>query len=181
MLQIIGNAWALRFGLLLLMIGNGMQGTLLGLRGAIEGFTADEMAYVMSAYFLGFLGGSRMTPRMIRRVGHVRVFAAMGSIVSAMFILYAAIPYVFAWGLMRLVVGFCFSALYVVAESWLNDSATNKTRGQLLSIYVIVQMLGIVIAQMMLNLADPGGYVLFVVISVLVATWPRRGPGSITA
>lgn len=169
MLLVIRNAWALLFGMLLLMIGNGMQGTLLGLRGAIEGFSADELAYVMSGYFLGFLGGSRLTPHMIRRVGHVRVFAAMASIVSAVFILYAAIPYVIAWGLMRVVVGFCFSAVYIVAESWLNDSATNETRGKLLSIYMIVQMLGIVVAQFAVNLSDPGGYGLFVIISVLVS------------
>ncbi len=169
MFLVIRNAWALLFGMLLLMMGNGMQGTLLGLRGAIEGFSADELAYVMSGYFLGFLGGSRLTPGMIRRVGHVRVFAAMASIISAMFILYAAIPSVIAWGLMRIVVGFCFSAVYIVAESWLNDSATNETRGKLLSIYMIVQMMGIVIAQMALNLADPGGYELFVTISVLVS------------
>ncbi len=169
MFLVIRNAWALLFGMLLLMMGNGMQGTLLGLRGAIEGFSADELAYVMSGYFLGFLGGSRLTPGMIRRVGHVRVFAAMASIISAMFILYAAFPSVIAWGLMRIVVGFCFSAVYIVAESWLNDSATNETRGKLLSIYMIVQMMGIVIAQMALNLADPGGYELFVTISVLVS------------
>ncbi len=158
MLYIINNAWALLFGMFLLMLGNGMQGTLLGLRGAIEGFSADQMAYVMSAYFLGFLGGSRMTPGMIRRVGHVRVFAAMASIISAVFILYAAAPNVIAWGVMRLIVGFCFSAVYVVAESWLNDRASNETRGQLLSVYMIVQMLGIVSGQALLGFGDPAGF-----------------------
>ncbi|TYO85025.1 MFS transporter [Oceanicella actignis] len=169
MLSILSNSWALLFGMFLLMLGNGMQGTLLGLRGAIEGFSVDEMAYVMSAYFLGFLGGSRLTPLLIRRVGHVRVFAAMASIISAVFVLYALAPSVLGWALMRLVVGFCFSAVYVVAESWLNDSATNETRGQLLSIYMIVQMVGIVAAQFAINLGDPAGYELFIVISVAVS------------
>ncbi len=78
MLQILSSAWALLLGMMLLQVGNGMQGTLLGIRGALEQFSTFEMSVVMSAYFVGFLFGSRMAPEMIRRVGHVRVFAALG-------------------------------------------------------------------------------------------------------
>jgi len=113
--------------------------------------------------------GSRATPLLLQRVGHVRVFAAYGSLVSAAFILFAAIVDPIAWWLLRLVVGFCFSGIYVVAESWLNDSATNETRGQTLSLYLIVQMGGMVLGQLLLNVADPGGYDLFVLITVLVS------------
>lgn len=151
------------------MIGNGLQGTLLGLRGAIEGFSASTMAYVMSAYFGGFLAGSRVTPWLIRRVGHVRVFAALASLISAAFILYAALPHPVSWGLMRFLVGVCFAGVYVVSESWLNATTTNANRGQALSLYLIVQMGGIIMAQGLLNVADPGGYVLFVIMSVLVS------------
>ena len=87
MLQVLSNTWALLLGMFLLMIGNGLQGTLLGVRGEIEGFSNLEMSIVMSAYFVGFLGASRVVPEMIRRVGHVRVFAALGSFVSAVLIL----------------------------------------------------------------------------------------------
>lgn len=169
MIAVLSNSWALLMGIFLLMLGNGMQGTLLGIRGAAEGFSPSMIAYIMSGYFIGFLGGSRLAPQMIKRVGHVRVFAALASMVSACLILYAALPYELVWFALRVVVGFCFSGIYVVAESWLNDQATNETRGQTLSTYLIVQMLGIVVAQLVLNLADPNGYVLFVVISVLVS------------
>ena len=169
MIYILKNAWALLLGMMLLMVGNGLQGTLLGLRGAVEGFSPTTMSYIMSGYFLGFLGGSYMAPELIRRVGHVRVFAALGSLISAAFILYAAIPDPIVWTLMRIIVGFCFAGVYVVAESWLNDAATNETRGQALSAYLIVQMVGIVAAQVLLNFADVGGYTLFVVMSVLVS------------
>ena len=169
MTYILKNAWALLLGMMLLMAGNGLHGTLLGLRGAIEGFSPTTMSYIMSGYFLGFLGGSYMTPSLIRRVGHVRVFAALGSLISAVFILYAAVPDPVAWTLMRIIVGFCFAGVYVVAESWLNDAATNETRGQALSAYVIVQMIGIIAAQVLLNFADVGGYTLFVLMSVFVS------------
>jgi len=166
---VLKNSWALFLGVMLLMLGNGLQGTLLGIRGAIEGFSPNTMAWVMSGYFIGFLGGSRMAPEMIRRVGHVRVFAALASLVSACLILYAAVPNVIVWLCLRIVIGFCFSGVYVVAESWLNDSATNETRGQTLSLYLIVQMIGIVAAQVVLNFADAGGYTLFIISSVLVS------------
>ena len=86
--QVISSTWALMLGMLLLMVGNGVQGSLLGIRGEIEGFSTVEMSFVMSAYFLGFLGGSRLAPEMIRRVGHVRVFAALGSFISAALIVF---------------------------------------------------------------------------------------------
>ena len=169
MLFVLRNSWPLLLGILLLLLGNGLQGTLLGIRGAIEGYDAATMSLVMSAYYVGFLIGSRRATSMIARVGHVRVFAALGSMVSAAFILYAAAPNPWVWSALRLVVGFSFAGVYVVAESWLNEAATNETRGQALSLYMIVQMLGIISAQFVLNLADPAGYLLFVVMSVLVS------------
>ncbi|MCB2114921.1 MAG: MFS transporter [Rhodobacteraceae bacterium] len=169
MLKVLRHSWALLLGIMLLMVGNGMQGTLLGIRGGIEGFSTTEMSYVMAAYFAGFLLGSRLTPEMIRRVGHVRVFAALGSMISAVLILYAAAPDWMAWAAMRVVIGFSFSGVYITAESWLNNASTNETRGQALSLYMIMQMIGIIGAQALLNFGDPSGYILFVIPSVLVS------------
>lgn len=169
MVSVFKDTWALMLGMLLLMLGNGLQGTLLGVRGSIENIDPSTMGYVMSAYFIGFLGGSKIAPVLLRRVGHVRVFAALASLASAAFILYAAVVHPIAWLLLRLIVGFCFSGIYVVAESWLNNATSNETRGQALSLYLMVQMSGIVLGQLLLNLADPAGYNLFVLITVLVS------------
>ena len=169
MFQVLGSAWALLLGMLLLMIGNGLQGTLLGLRGAIEGFSTFDMSIVMSAYFVGFLGGSRIAPLLIRRVGHVRVFAALGSIISGVLVLYPTLTDPAAWSILRILFGFCFSGVYVTAESWLNNATTNDNRGKALSAYMIVQMAGITIAQFIITLGDPSGFVLFIIPSVLVS------------
>jgi MFS family permease len=169
MFQVLTSSWALLLGMMLLMLGNGLQVTLLGIRGEIEGFSTFEMSLVMSAYFIGFLGGSRLAPDMIRRVGHVRVFAALGSLISAVLILYPVLANPWAWMAGRILIGFCFSGVYVTAESWLNNSATNETRGQTLSLYMIVQMIGIVAAQGVIVLGDPADYILFIVPSVLVS------------
>ncbi|MTI03561.1 MULTISPECIES: MFS transporter [Alphaproteobacteria] len=169
MLQVLSSAWALLLGMGLLMVGNGLQGTLLGVRGEIEGFSTLQMSFVMSAYFVGFLGGSRLAPEMIRRVGHVRVFAALASFISAVMIMYPMLTDPIAWSLGRVVIGFCFSGVYVTAESWLNNAASNENRGQALSLYMIVQMTGIVSAQALLLIGDPAGYETFVIASILVS------------
>lgn len=169
MLQVLSGSWALFLGLYMLMIGNGLQGTLLGVRGGLEHFSTLDMSIVMSGYFLGFLGGSRLTPEMIRRVGHVRVFAALGSTISAVLIMYPTLVSPWAWTVGRVLMGFCFCGVYITAESWLNSSTTNEIRGKALSFYLIVQMAGIVTAQYILTLGDAGGYVLFIIPSVLVS------------
>jgi len=169
MIKVFFASWALFLGMFMLMVGNGLQGTLLGVRGDIENFSTFQMSLVMSAYFIGFLGGSRLAPDMIRRVGHVRVFAALGSTISAVLILYPVLTEVWAWILGRIVIGFCFSGVYVTAESWLNNAASNENRGQSLSVYMLAQMSGIVVAQGILSVGDVEGYILFIIPSVLVS------------
>ena len=169
MLLVMQGSWALLLGMLFLQLGNGLQGTLLSVRGELENFSTFEMSVVMSAYFAGFLGASRLVPDLIRRVGHVRVFAALASFISAVLILYPLLVNPWVWTGGRVIIGFCFCGVYITAESWLNNAATNENRGKLLSSYMVVQMAGIVAAQLLLLIGDPGGFELFVLISVLVS------------
>jgi MFS family permease len=169
MLKVISTSWPLLLGVMFLMVGNGIQGSLLGIRGGIEGFSTFEISVVMSAYFAGFLIGSQLAPGMIRKVGHVRVFAALGSLISAILVIYPVAPDWIIWSLLRVLIGFSFSGIYITAESWLNNVATNETRGQALSAYMIVQMVGIIASQALLNVSEPSGFTLFVIPSVLVS------------
>lgn len=169
MIQVLSGSWALYLGMFMLMIGNGLQGTLLGLRGDLEGFSTFSLSVIMSGYFVGFLFSSKMTPKLIRRVGHVRVFAALASAISAVLILYPVLVEPWAWTLGRVIIGFCFCGVYITAESWLNDASTNATRGKALSLYLMVQMAGIVAAQYIVSQGDISGYALFIIPSVLVS------------
>ncbi|MEQ9259655.1 MAG: MFS transporter [Roseovarius sp.] len=169
MFKVLSGVWALLIGIVFIMLGNGMHFTLIGLRGGIEGFSAAELAVVTSGYFMGFLSGARATPILIRRVGHVRVFAALGSFMSAGLIAFPLLTEPWAWTVLRLIVGFCMSGIYVAAESWLNDSSTNETRGKVLSAYMIAQTLGIIGAQGLLTLGDAASATLFIGASILVS------------
>ena len=169
MFRVLSGVWPLMLGILLIMLGNGMHFTLIGLRGGIEGFSSAELAVVTSAYFLGFLSGARFTPLMIRNVGHVRVFAALGSFMSAALIAFPLLTEPWAWTLLRVLIGFCMSGIYVAAESWLNNASSNETRGKVLSAYMIAQTLGIIGAQGLLTLGDAATSVLFICASILVS------------
>ena len=129
--------WPLFAGLSLIGLAIGVQGSLLGVRAAIEGFDDLLIGLLMSCYFAGFLAGSLLTPRMIQRVGHIRIFAALSAVASVTILVHALFINPWAWALMRLLTGFAFSTIYVVSESWLNQSSTNTNRGQILSVYTL--------------------------------------------
>lgn len=151
------------------MLGDGLQSTLLGVRASLEGFPTAVTGLIMSTFYLGFLGGAVYAPRFVERVGHIRVFGALASLASAAVLIHGIIVTPVAWSLLRLLSGFCLAGLYIVAESWLNDRATNRTRGQLLSIYMVVTYAGVAGGQLLLNAADPQGLQLFILTSVLIS------------
>ena len=163
------SSWALLLGFGVLMLGDGLQGTLLAVRADIEGFSATITGFIMSAFYIGFLVGSLLCPRITAKVGHIRVFAALAALASASILVHALFINITVWILLRLISGFCFSGLYIVAESWLNDRATNETRGQLLSLYMVVTYIGVGAGQLMLNLAAPTDFPLFILTSVLIS------------
>tara|TARA_B110000908_G_scaffold86253_1_gene103022 strand:+ start:61 stop:1311 length:1251 start_codon:yes stop_codon:yes gene_type:complete len=167
--KIIISIWPLFAGLSLIGLAVGVQGSLLGVRAELEGFDDYLIGLLMSCYFAGFLAGSLLTPKMIQRVGHIRIFAALSAVASVTILIHAVYVEPWAWALMRLLTGFAFSTIYVVSESWLNQSSNNANRGQILSIYTTILLAGICAGQFMLNLANPMDFTLFILISVMVS------------
>lgn len=160
---------ALLLSVALLLMGNGLQGTLLPVRANLETFSVPEIGLIGTAYFIGFGAGCYYGGRIVRRAGHIRAFAAMASLASAVVLVHALFPTPILWWLLRGVSGFCFAVLYVVIESWLNEQATNETRGRILSIYNMINLTVITIGQLLLILADPGAFPLFILVSILVS------------
>ncbi len=161
--------WPLFAALALLMMGNGLLGTLLGIRAESAGFATVVIGVVMAGYYLGFLFGSRFAPVIVARVGHIRVFSGLASLASAATLVHLIEVEPLPWWAMRVVYGFCQAGMYVTAESWLNERATNANRGRILSIYMVVVMGGAGIGQLLLLAGDPAGFRLFLVVSVLVS------------
>ena len=162
-------AFSILLSVAFLIMGNGLQLMLLPIRGGIEGFTAFQIGLLGSGYFFGFVLGCAFTPRMIMRVGHIRTFAALVAIASAAALGYPMALDAIVWIMLRLITGFCLAGLYLVIESWLNDQATNETRGALISTYVTVNFTVITLGQMMVTLFQPSSFVLFSIASILVS------------
>lgn len=169
MLAAVAAVWALLLGAALIMVGNGLLVTVLGVRAKLEGFPDAVSGLVMSGYYVGFLAGSFLVPKAIERVGHVRVYAALASLVAAAALVHAIFVTPSVWALMRMVAGFSYAGLYVIGESWLNDRAANEMRGKLLSVYMVIQFAGVAVGQLLLNLADPLGFQLFSLVAILLA------------
>lgn len=156
-------------GMGMLMLGAGLQGTLLGLRATLEGFPTIVTGAVMACYYVGYLGGSLAAPRLVQRVGHIRVFAAFTSLASVTILLQGVFVDPWLWGLLRAASGVFFAGIYIIAESWLNARAVNRSRASLLAVYMVVIYLGLGLGQFLLNLADPGTTQLFILSSVLIS------------
>lgn len=161
--------WPLLLGMGVLMLGAGLQGTLIALRATLEGFPPFVVGVVMSCYYVGYIAGSAGTPLLLQRVGHIRVFAALTAVASVAILLQAVLVTPLFWGVLRLASGVCFAGIYVVAESWLNDRATNESRGLLLGVYMLTLYGGLGGGQYLLVTADPAGPMLFVCTSVLIS------------
>src|SRR5215213_2675021 len=153
----------------ILMLGAGLQGSLLGVRATIENFPTAVIGAVMSCYYLGYLAGTFIAPRLVLKVGHIRVFAALAAIASASILVQGVWVHPAPWALMRLITGLCFAGIYVVAESWLNDRASRANRGRLLAIYMLVLYVGLGLAQFLLTVASPRTTALFMLSSVLMS------------
>ncbi|WP_372803206.1 MFS transporter [Paracoccus seriniphilus] len=169
LLATVRSVWTLLFGIGLLMMANGLQGSLLGVRAEVEEFDAAVIGFIMAGFFAGLLAGSLWTPRAVRVVGHVRVFAAMSAIASVAILLHSLFVNEIAWWAIRFVTGFCYAGIFVVAESWLNERAPQQTRGQVLALYLAVTFAGMGSGQFLLNLASSRAADLFMLVSVLIS------------
>ncbi|MFW7378952.1 MAG: MFS transporter [Oligoflexus sp.] len=168
MTQVIISIIALFFSLVLLVVGNGMVGTLLAIRLGLAGIATSQAGVVLALYSVGFVIGSIYGPRLVKRVGHIRSFATFGAIVTAAILIHPMYISVTSWMLLRLVVGFCVAGLMLVTESWVNARATAQTRGTLLAIYMIIFYLAAASGQFLLALGDAEHYHLFLFAAILV-------------
>lgn len=169
MIQTFRSIAALLLSAALLLAGHGLQVTLLPVRAELSGFTTLELGVLGGAYFLGFAAGCLIGARIIRRVGHIRSFAAMVCLASTMALAHAMVPAPLFWWLCRAITGLCLAVLFMVIESWLNVRSTNANRGRVFSIYTIITLTLVSAGQLILVLDDPREFTLFAGASILVS------------
>jgi MFS family permease len=152
----------------ILLGGNGLQGTLIALRGAQEGFSPATIGFMGTAYFGGFLLGCVFITRIMKAVGHVRSFSALAAIASAGTLLLVLVIDPVMWSAMRFTTGFCFAGLFTVMESWLNSAAQNHDRARVLALYRMIDIGSVTGAQFMIPVFGPGGFTIFAIMSIMI-------------
>jgi MFS family permease len=152
MIRTLSSVAPLLFGVAILLTGQGLQGTLLPVRANLEGFSTLSIGLMGGAYFFGFTLGCLRGSPLLRRVGHIRVFAAMTAAASAVPLLHGLLVETWIWWVLRFMTGYCFAVLYVVIESWLNEQATNENRGAVFSAYTLITLTVLAVGQQMLLL-----------------------------
>ena len=169
MFTVLQKTWALFFGFALISLGHGLQGTLIGVRSVLEGFSFFSAGLIIAGYYVGYLTGALTIPIFLQRVGHIRVFAALASLASIAILLHSVFVHPYSWMFIRILTGVSLSGIYVIMESWLNEKSTNQTRGQLLSVYMIITFVFVGAGQFLLNLGDPAKVDLFILVSILLS------------
>ena len=167
--KVLKNSWALFLGMGFIMMAYGFQGSLLGVRAVQEEFSLTSTGFMMSGYFVGYFIGAATIPNIISRVGHIRVFAAFASLASLVVLVHSVIIHPFVWFLLRILTGVSMVCIYTVAESWLNDRSSNKNRGSVLSIYMVVLYGTMGIGMFLLNFSSPTNFQPFILVSVMTS------------
>lgn len=169
MRAVLSSIGALLISAAILLAGGGLLGTLVAVSAELNGFPIVAIGFLTSAYFAGFMAGCLTTPLLVKRVGHVRVFAALSSLVAACALTHMLLINVPSWAILRALTGFSFAGLYMLIESWINEQSPNDKRGQVLSIYRMVDLAAITVGQFLLTLADPKDFVLFSLVAILIS------------
>ena len=167
--KILRNSWALFLGMGFIMLAHGYQGSLLGVRAVQENFGLMATGFMMSGYYVGYFIGAKTIPGFILRVGHIRVFAAFASIASIVILMHSILIHPFTWFILRVVTGISMVSIYTIAESWLNDRSSNKNRGSVLSIYMIVLYGSMGIGMFFLNFSKPENFQPFILVSLFMS------------
>jgi len=167
--KILKNSWALFLGMGLIMLAHGYQGSLLGVRAVQEEFSLISTGFMLSGYYVGYFIGAKTIPTFILRVGHIRVFAAFASMASIVILMHSILIHPFTWFILRVITGISMVSIYTIAESWLNDRSSNKNRGSVLSIYMIVLYGSMAIGMFFLNFSKPENFQPFILVSLFMS------------
>ncbi|MBX9466343.1 MAG: MFS transporter [Rhizobium sp.] len=158
---------ALLLGTLFLFLGNGLHGLLLPVRGAAEGYSNEVLGLLGTTWAAGFVLGCFVSPKLVMRVGHVRAFSTFVALILVNALLTGIVVDAYWWVALRVITGFCTAGTSMIIESWLNERATNESRGMIFSFYISITLIGVVGGQMLVGIFDPATTILFMICGIV--------------
>lgn len=169
MFRSIWSISSLLIGMGVLLIGSGLLGMLIGLRGVNAGFSNITLGLMMTGYYVGYITGAWICPRIIRRVGHVRCFASFAALCAALTLSYGMFVDPWVWFALRVLNGLAIMGIYMVIESWLNErsQASPGTQGSIFAVYMMVNLVTVAIGQYMIAFYGANALESFVIAGIL--------------
>ncbi|OKP79930.1 MFS transporter [Ensifer adhaerens] len=158
---------ALLLGTLFLFLGNGLQGLLLPVRGTAEGYPTTILGLIGTSWAAGFVLGCFFAPTVVKRIGHVRAFSVFASLIAIVALMTGILIDPTWWLILRALTGFSTAGTSMIIESWLNERATNESRGVIFSLYIAITLFGVVGGQMMIPFGDTSTTILFMICGIL--------------
>ena len=152
---------------LMMMIGFGLMNYMVPIRSIAEGWSTMTISLIATSYTFGFTLSCIVTPKLVLRVGHVRVFGALTTLLTLAILMCALVVDWRAWLVFRWFAGFAMAGSYLIIESWLNERVNNANRGALFSVYMITSLTGSIAGQYLVPLGDPSGSDLFILCAVI--------------
>lgn len=167
--KIVSPLTAFFFGTILTCCAYGLLSSSLALRLADNSDNTFAAGIILAMYYTGYIVASVISYRIINKVGHIRAFSTYISIFSGIVLLHFFSDNLYFWGVLRFLEGYCIGSAFMCLESWLNARATNANRGMIMSLYMISSYLGASSGQLLLNIPDSSGVVIYITVSILLS------------
>lgn len=159
--------FALLTSTLFLFLGNGLQGLLLPVRGSAEGYSNEVLGFLGTSWAAGFVVGCFVAPSIVRRAGHIRAFGSFVALICLTILLTGLFVDDVSWVALRTLTGFCTAGTSMIIESWLNERATNESRGAIFSLYIAITLFGVVAGQLLVPFGTVSNTSLFMVCAII--------------
>lgn len=134
--------------------GYGMMGTFMPLHLSKAGLGTEQTGMVVTSYAVGMLLACIFSGRVIRRVGHIRTYAAFGCLSGLLVLALSWETHFLWWLVLRFLHGFAANSIFMVVQSWLNERTESQHRGQIMAFFYVCYTVSYGLGALLLSQID---------------------------
>jgi len=164
--QLILQVWLLILSVSILMVSRGLGSAFIGVRAQIEDFSISWITFIQGCSYIGFMISGMFVPKILRNIGHIRVFATCASLSSVVPLFQSMFISPYYWAFFQIFFGIGIAGSYIVIEGWLNEASDNANRGKLFGLYSLISMFIASASPLLIGPIPPESIVLFLIISI---------------
>ena len=140
----------------LVAVGNGLMFAYIPVRLGADGFAPTWAGGILTGLSAGGIAGCLSAGAIVRRIGHARAYMVLSALIVLSNAVIAAGAYPVLWVAARALYGFAICAMFIVAQSWLNDVVDNAIRGRVTAVFYVSYIVGMGIGSALMATLDIG-------------------------